>query len=40
MGIKQKKNFFLKKKSKMAVFQNRQFSTFFCENLMDWFLGY
>ena len=37
--------FFWKKKNpkwpifKMAVFQNRQFSKFFCENFMDWSLG-
>ena len=36
--------FFEKKKSKRptqkkVIFQNRQFSIFFCENLLDWSLG-
>ena len=36
--------FFEKKKSKWppkkkVIFQLRQFSIFFCENFMDWFLG-
>ena len=34
-----------KKKSKWptqkkCIFQNRQFLIFFCENFMDWFLGF
>ena len=43
-GSSKKKFFFLKKKSKMADFQNRRFSkspilNFFCENIMYWSLG-
>ena len=43
-GSSKKKIFFWKKNPKwpifkMAVFQNRQFSEFFCENFMDWSFG-
>jgi hypothetical protein len=43
--MKQKEFFFRKKKNskwppkKKVIFQLRQFSIFFCENFMDWFLG-
>ena len=43
--MKQKKKKNLKKKNskwppkKKVIFQLRQFSIFFCENLMDWSLG-
>ena len=43
---KQNNNFFFEKKKnpkwptqKKVIFQNRQFSIFFCENFMDWSLG-
>ena len=45
MGKKQKKYFFFEKKNskwptqKKCIFQNRQFSKFFCENFMDRSLG-
>ena len=44
MGKKQKKFFFWKKNSKWptqkkCIFQNRQFSKFFCENFTDGSLG-
>jgi hypothetical protein len=37
------KNFFFSKwltQKKKRDFQNRQFSIFFCENFMDWSLGW